>query len=132
MIFLEFEKPLEELSKRLDHLKSIEPKDPAKNQKEISELEIQINQKRKELYSNLSTWERIQVSRHPERPYTLFYSQYMCDDFIELYGDRQHKDDKAIIGGFGSINGKNSDDYRSSERGKYQNASVPKFRYATP
>jgi acetyl-CoA carboxylase carboxyl transferase subunit alpha len=106
MIFLDFEKPLEELCKRLDHLKTIEPKDPAKNQKEIDELEKQIKQKRKEIYSNLTTWQRIQVSRHPERPYTLFYSQYMCYDFVELYGDRQHKDDKAIIGGFGSINGK--------------------------
>lgn len=106
MIFLDFEKPLEELSKRLDHFKSIEPKDPAKNQKEIDELEKQIKQKRKEIYSNLTTWQRIQVSRHPERPYTLFYTQYLCDDFVELYGDRYFKDDKAIIGGFGSLNGK--------------------------
>jgi acetyl-CoA carboxylase carboxyl transferase subunit alpha len=69
-------------------------------------MEENIRQKQKEIYSNLTVWQRIQVSRHPERPYTLFYAQYLCEHFVELFGDRNFKDDKAIIGGFGSIAGK--------------------------
>jgi acetyl-CoA carboxylase carboxyl transferase subunit alpha len=72
----------------------------------IKDLEIKIEKTRKDLYSNLSAWQRVQLSRHPERPYSLDYINAITDGhFTELFGDRQVKDDKAMIGGFGEING---------------------------
>jgi len=73
--------------------------------KTLKDLEKKIQVKRKEIYENLTPWQRVQVSRHPERPYTLHYIEAFVDDFIELHGDRTVKDDKAIVGGFGSIEG---------------------------
>src|SRR4051812_14500866 len=106
MTFLDFEKPIEELIIQLDQLKDSGQKEHVSTQEMVLDLEEKIKQKKREIYSNLSVWQRIQVSRHPDRPYTLFYIEYLCDQFIELFGDRNFKDDKAIIGGFGSIMGK--------------------------
>lgn len=104
MIFLDFEKPIQELNTQLEQLK--QSADAAAIAEKIAELESKILQKKKEIYSNLSVWQRIQVSRHPERPYTLYYFEQMCSQFMELFGDRNFKDDKAIIGGLGEIEGK--------------------------
>jgi acetyl-CoA carboxylase carboxyl transferase subunit alpha len=71
----------------------------------IAELENKIKDKIKEIYSNLSGWDKVQLSRHPERPYTLFYVQQMCNKFIELHGDRHFADDKAIVGGLADLDG---------------------------
>jgi acetyl-CoA carboxylase carboxyl transferase subunit alpha len=71
----------------------------------LKELEGRIKNKRKEIYSNLTGWQKVQLSRHPERPYTLFYIKEMCKKFIELHGDRYFQDDKAIVGGIGNIDG---------------------------
>jgi acetyl-CoA carboxylase carboxyl transferase subunit alpha len=68
-------------------------------------LENKIKATRKEIYSNLTGWQRVQLSRHPERPYTLFYIQTMCKKFIELHGDRTFRDDKAIVGGIANLDG---------------------------
>ena len=103
MTFLDFEEPIAELYAQLEKLKA-EGKETAF--KKIIEVEEKIKEKQKKIYNNLSVWQRIQVSRHPERPYTLFYIENICENFVELFGDRNFKDDKAIIGGFGSINGK--------------------------
>ena len=103
MTFLDFEEPIADLYAQLEKLNA-EGKETA--YKKIVEVEEKINEKRKKIYNNLSVWQRIQVSRHPERPYTLFYIENICENFVELFGDRNFKDDKAIIGGFGSINGK--------------------------
>lgn len=70
---------------------------------QIAELENRIKNKRKEIYSNLTGWQKVQLSRHPERPYTLYYISQICKKFVELHGDRQIKDDKAIVGGLGII-----------------------------
>jgi acetyl-CoA carboxylase carboxyl transferase subunit alpha len=105
MTFLDFEAPIAALVEEREKLKQVEQRSGVTMSDKISELETKIKEKQKEIYSNLTVWQRIQVSRHPERPYTLFYTEYMCDNFIELYGDRHFKDDKAIIGGFGSLNG---------------------------
>ena len=106
MTFLDFEKPIEELCLQLDQLKESGHEEHVSIAEKVAGLEEKIRQTQKEIYSSLTVWQRIQVSRHPERPYTLFYAQYICDEFIELFGDRNFKDDKAIIGGFGSIAGK--------------------------
>jgi acetyl-CoA carboxylase carboxyl transferase subunit alpha len=103
MNFLDFEQPIRELYERLETLKGARD---ASDSESITLLQEQIRHRQKEIYSRLSVWERIQVSRHPDRPYTLFYIQTICEKFVELFGDRNFKDDKAIIGGFGSIGGK--------------------------
>ena len=105
-ILLDFEKPLEELHEQLTKAKQIQEKGKVNVNTVIKELESKIEKTRKDLYSNLSAWQRVQLSRHPERPYTLDYINAITEgNFLELYGDRQVKDDKAMIGGFGSING---------------------------
>ena len=103
---LDFEKPLEELHDQLHKAKQIQDKGKVNVSSLIQELEIKIEQTRQELYKNLTAWQRVQLSRHPDRPYSLAYINAITKgDFIELYGDRQVKDDKAMIGGFGSIEG---------------------------
>ncbi|WP_373550732.1 acetyl-CoA carboxylase carboxyltransferase subunit alpha [Haliscomenobacter sp.] len=105
MVFLEFEKPLEVLYEQLEKLKEIGASGEIDVSESIKALETKISDKRKELYDNLSGWQRVQLSRHPERPYTLFYIKEMCNKFIELHGDRYVKDDKAIVGGLAEIDG---------------------------
>src|SRR5690606_30473777 len=73
----------------------------------IKELEKKINAKRKEIYSNLTGWQRVQLSRHPERPYTLFYIRNIFKKFVELHGDRYFGDDKAIVGGLAQLDNQN-------------------------
>jgi acetyl-CoA carboxylase carboxyl transferase subunit alpha len=103
---LDFEKPLEELHDQLHKAKQIQEKGKVNVSALIIELETKIEQTRHELYRNLTAWQRVQLSRHPDRPYSLAYMNAITNgDFIELYGDRQVRDDKAMIGGFGSIEG---------------------------
>ena len=103
---LDFEKPLEELQDQLTKAKQIQEKGKVNVDSVIKDLELKIEKTRKDLYSNLSAWQRVQLSRHPERPYSLDYINAITDGhFTELFGDRQVKDDKAMIGGFGSIDG---------------------------
>ncbi len=106
MTFLEFEQPIADLYEQLEKAKQIEDKGKVDVSSTIKELEKKIKTTRKELYSNLTGWQKVQLSRHPERPYTLYYIEQICKNFIELHGDRNVKDDKAIVGGFGSIDGK--------------------------
>ncbi|MBK9272715.1 MAG: acetyl-CoA carboxylase carboxyltransferase subunit alpha [Saprospiraceae bacterium] len=103
MIFMEFEKPLEILYGQLDQIKKIAEEGSIDMSDQIAELENRIKTKRKEIYSNLTGWQKVQLSRHPERPYTLYYISQICKKFTELHGDRQIKDDKAIVGGIGQI-----------------------------
>lgn len=106
MTFLEFEKPIAELIKQLEEVKQIKEKSKVDVSKLEKELETKISAARKNIFENLTPWQRVQVSRHPDRPYSLAYINAMTDgNFIELHGDRTVKDDKAMIGGFGSING---------------------------
>jgi len=105
MVFLEFERPLEKLYEQLDKIRQIEAEGDINVSDSVKELESKIKVKQKEIYSNLSGWQRVQLSRHPERPYTLYYIQNMFKKFIELHGDRNYGDDKAIVGGLGRING---------------------------
>lgn len=106
MIFLEFEKPIQELHDELNKLKEIQEKGKADVTDSILALEQKIETERKNIYSNLTGWQKVQVSRHMERPYTLYYIEQMCTDFIEMHGDRCFGDDKAIVGGFANLGGK--------------------------
>jgi len=105
MVFLDFEKPLETLYEQLDKIKQVGEEGEVDVTVMMKELETKIKVKRKELYTNLTGWQKVQISRHPERPYTLFYINQMCKKFIELHGDRNVKDDKAIVGGLANLDG---------------------------
>lgn len=106
MQFLDFEKPLEDMYHQIDRLKEMAVKNPQIDvENSLKELEATIAQTREKIYSNLSRWQKVQLSRHPDRPYTLFYVEEVFEDFIELYGDRQVKDDKALVGGMAKLNG---------------------------
>ncbi len=101
----DFEKPIAELIDQLEKVKQVAEKSKVDVSATIVELEEKIEKTKKELYSSLTGWQKVQISRHPERPYTLQYIESMCDDFIEMHGDRTVGDDKAIVGGLGTVNG---------------------------
>lgn len=103
--FIDFEKPIKDLLEEIDDLKQKAEKSKVDYSEVIQKLETSVIDKRKEITQNLSSWQRVQLSRHPDRPYTLKYIDKMTSNFVELYGDRNVKDDKAMIGGFASLDG---------------------------
>lgn len=105
MVFLEFEKSLESLYDQLEKIRQVGEEGVIDVSDKIKELENKIKFQRKEIYSNLTGWQKVQLSRHPERPYTLFYIRQMCKKFVELHGDRCFQDDKAIVGGLANLDG---------------------------
>ncbi len=106
MSHLDFEKPLDELKDQLEKAKQIADKGKVDVKNLIEEIEKKIEETRKSIYSNLTAWQKVQLSRHPDRPYTLDYIRSVTSNsFIEMHGDRSVKDDKAMIGGFGAIDG---------------------------
>ncbi|MBW4888742.1 acetyl-CoA carboxylase carboxyltransferase subunit alpha [Mucilaginibacter sp. HMF5004] len=104
-ITFDFEKPLADLQMQIEKIKQVEEKTKVDMSATLAELEEKFETTKKQIFSHLTGWQRVQISRHPERPYTLQYLELMCDDFIEMHGDRTVGDDKAIVGGFGSLNG---------------------------
>lgn len=101
---LDFEKPIEELVEQLQKAKQIGAKGKINTDKLVNALEKKIDETKKDIYSNLTAWQKVQLSRHPERPYSLDYINALTGgNFIELFGDRNVKDDKAMIGGFGML-----------------------------
>lgn len=105
MQFLDFEKPLEELNSQLEKIKVLAEKNHVDMSASVTQLETSIEETRAHIYKNLTPWQRVQLSRHPERPYTNYYISRMCNKFTELFGDRNVGDDKAIVGGFAEIDG---------------------------
>ncbi|MFN8698101.1 MAG: acetyl-CoA carboxylase carboxyltransferase subunit alpha [Flavobacteriales bacterium] len=104
--YLEFEAPIKELNEQIEKLKQSSQKTGVDVSKAIKDLEKAVKDKTKEIYSNLDPWQRVQVSRHPERPYTLHYINTLTGGtWQELHGDRNVKDDKAMVGGFGIMDG---------------------------
>lgn len=104
--FLEFEKPIQELYEQIDQLIETEEKSGANMSDSINALNQKIEEAKKSLTDNLTPWNRVQLSRHPDRPYTLKYIEKMTTNFIELHGDRNVKDDKAMVGGFAQLGDK--------------------------
>ncbi|PJB16145.1 MAG: acetyl-CoA carboxylase carboxyl transferase subunit alpha, partial [Flavobacteriales bacterium CG_4_9_14_3_um_filter_32_8] len=106
-VYLDFEEPIKVLHDQLIENTKLQEEKGVDTSKIVIEIEKKIKETQKKIYSNLTAWQKVQVSRHPERPYTLAYINAITDgEFIELHGDRTVKDDKAMIGGFGSIDGK--------------------------
>ena len=104
MEYLSFEKPIEELLIKLDKAKELGEESSIDVSKTVHDIEKKIEATRKEIYENLSSWQRVQLSRHPKRPYSLDYINALSDNnFIEIHGDRGVKDDKAMVGGWASI-----------------------------
>jgi acetyl-CoA carboxylase carboxyl transferase subunit alpha len=126
MDYLAFEKPIEELIIKLEQAKELGKDESVDVSKTISDIEAQIQVTRKEIYENLSPWQKVQLSRHPQRPYTLDYIEALSGgDFIELHGDRGVKDDKAMVGGWGTI-GKQSVMFIGQQKGR--NTKQRQFR----
>ena len=98
---LDFEKPIIELEEKLSEMKKLS--DNLNIDNEIKIIEEKVQHLKENIYKNLTRWQRVQLARHPERPYTLDYIYLMTQDFIELHGDRNFKDDKAVVGGFAKI-----------------------------
>lgn len=105
MQFLDFEEPLEELFQQVGKLKELSAKNGIDVSKTLKELETSIEQERTKIYKNLTPWQRVQLSRHPDRPYTFYYIEQLFTNFRELHGDRQVKDDKAMVGGMAELDG---------------------------
>ena len=103
--FLDFEKPIKDLIDEIEKLKHASEHKKIDYSEMIKQLEQQIFERRKQITQNLNSWQRVQLSRHPDRPYTLKYIDKMATDFVELFGDRNVKDDKAMVGGFCSLDG---------------------------
>jgi len=103
---LEFEKPLRELEKQLEALHQQSLENNIDMSAELAAIEEKIETTKKDIYSNLTPWQRVQVARHPKRPYALDYIGALCTDFQELHGDRQFNDDRALIGGTAFFEGR--------------------------
>lgn len=106
MDYLDFEKPIQELEEQLEKTKNLEQETKVDMSKTLKEIEKKLISTKKDIYKNLTPWQRVQLSRHPQRPYTLAYIESITDgNFLELHGDRNVKDDKAMVGGWGMIDG---------------------------
>ena len=103
--FLDFEKPIKDLIDEIEKLKHAQEHKKIDYTDAIAKLETQILERRNDITIHLTSWQRVQLSRHPDRPYTLKYIQNMTTNYIELFGDRNVKDDKAMVGGFASLGG---------------------------
>ena len=100
---LEFEQPIADLETKLADMKDLASKSDVDVSEAITTLEDKIKKLKKDTFRNLTRWQRVQLSRHPDRPYTLDYIYEMTNEFVELHGDRSVKDDKAMVGGFGKL-----------------------------
>lgn len=104
MDYLDFEKPIEEVEQQLEKSRNLEKETEVDMSKSIREIEKRLEQTKKNIYKKLSPWQRVQLSRHPQRPYSLAYMEAMTGgDFLELHGDRSVKDDRAMVGGWGKL-----------------------------
>lgn len=103
--YLDFEKPIADLEARLEETKKLAQNTGVDVSEAVDLLEHSIDKLRHDIFENLTRWQRVQLSRHPDRPYTLDYISLMCDQFIELHGDRTVRDDPAMVGGFCEIDG---------------------------
>jgi acetyl-CoA carboxylase carboxyl transferase subunit alpha len=129
-MYFDFEKPIQELDEQLEKAKETHDKGKIDMMDMINSLVKKIDETKKEIYGNLSGWQRVQISRHQDRPYALDYINAMAPDFIEIHGDRNVKDDKAMIGGFGSIDGQafmfiGQQKGRNTKERQYRNFGMP-------
>lgn len=130
MSYLDFEKPIVELEKKIAELSELNIADDQVLTPEIERLRKRVHELRESIFSNLTRWQRVQLARHPDRPYSLDYIYKMSDSFMELHGDRCYSDDKAVVGGLAVINGKTvmvigHQKGRDTKSRKYRNFGMP-------
>src|SRR5437588_159871 len=113
---LEFEKPIEDLEQKLEEMRKLS--ETVDLTTEIAAMEVKVQELAQEIYQNLTRWQRVQIARHPERPYTLDYIGRISPDFVELHGDRSVRDDPAIVGGFGTLDGVGSVMWIGHQKGR--------------
>lgn len=101
----DFEKPIADLQTQIEKVNQVAEKTKVDMSATIQDLEAKLEETKLQIYNNMTGWQKVQMSRHPERPQTFDYIEMICEEFIELHGDRNVKDDKAIVGGFASIGG---------------------------
>ena len=124
--YLEFEKPIEEIKDQINQTKEIGEKGKVDTNATVNDLEKKLSATTKNIFNNLTPWQKVQLSRHPDRPYTLDYIKQITNgNFLELHGDRNVKDDKAMVGGFGEIDGKT---YMFIGQQKGRNTKERKYR----
>lgn len=104
--FLDFEKPILELEKKIKEMKEFSTGESVELSKEIAQLEKRLTELQREIYSKLTRWQRVRLARHPQRPLSSDYIKLMVSDFVELHGDRYFADDKAVLAGFGYLEGR--------------------------
>lgn len=104
--YLEFEKPILDLEKKISDMQEFSRVENIDFESEIKSLQGKLKKMQKGIFANLSRWQRVQLARHPKRPYTLDYINLITTDFVELHGDRYFADDKAMVGGFASLDGR--------------------------
>lgn len=127
---LEFEKPIAELEAKLEDMKKLASENNVDVSSAVRNLTNSIEELRKETFTNLTRWQRVQLSRHPDRPYSLDYIQMMCQEFHEIHGDRNVGDDPAIVGGFGNVDGQTvmiigQQKGRKTKERQYRNFGMP-------
>lgn len=105
MQYLDFEQPIADLEKKIKELRELSITDDEVLTPEIERLEKRVDELRESIFTNLTRWQRVQLARHPDRPYTLDYIYKITENFVEIHGDRYYGDDKAIVGGFATIDG---------------------------
>jgi acetyl-CoA carboxylase carboxyl transferase subunit alpha len=130
MSHFDFEKPIQDLEDQLAEVAKVHEKGKVDMSAKIAELEQKILETKKGIYSNLNGWQRVQISRHPERPYTLDYVENCFENFIELHGDRTVKDDKAMVGGLATFNGQSvmiigQQKGRNTKQRQFRNFGMP-------
>ncbi|GAB3989872.1 acetyl-CoA carboxylase carboxyltransferase subunit alpha [Spirosoma daeguense] len=128
--YLDFERPIADLEARLEETKKLAQTSNVDVKEAVSILELSIDKLRREIFQNLTRWQRVQLSRHPDRPYTLDYISLMCDQFIELHGDRTVRDDPAMVGGFCELGGQTvmiigQQKGRNTKQRQYRNFGMP-------
>jgi acetyl-CoA carboxylase carboxyl transferase subunit alpha len=115
---LEFEKPIAELEEKLIEMRKLALENNVDVSGAVASLTEKILELKKETFANLTRWQRVQLSRHPDRPYTFDYIEKMCTEFIEIHGDRSVADDKAMVGGFGNIDDEYSVIFIGQQKGR--------------
>ena len=130
MNYLDFEKPIIELEKKISELSELNITDDNVLLPEIKRLRNRVEELRASIFSNLTHWQRVQLARHPDRPYTLDYVYNIMENFVELHGDRCFSDDKAIVGGFATFEGRSvmvigHQKGRDTKSRKYRNFGMP-------
>lgn len=125
--FLDFEQPIKDLLEEIELTKERQEKTKIDLSEQIVQLRNKVDETRKTITQNLTDWQRVQLSRHPDRPYTHKYIEKMTENYVELYGDRNVKDDKAMVGGFATLGGQTVM-ILGQQKDQYQKKAIAKFR----